>query len=95
MPRGRGIEIDHFILAPLEKQKKSPSRDAEALTLLRRVTFDLIGMPPTVAEIEDFQRETANSENLPRRWNESSIACWLRRISASGGALLARCCPVF
>jgi hypothetical protein len=59
-------EIDRFILARLEQQKQTPSPDAEPLTLLRRVTFDLVGLPPTPAEIEDFQRETANPANVPK-----------------------------
>jgi hypothetical protein len=53
---GRWIEnpIDSFILARLEKAGISPSRPADKLTLLRRVSFDLTGLPPTVAEQEAF-----------------------------------------
>ncbi len=57
--------VDRFILARLEAQKQSPSPDADALTLLRRVTFDLIGLPPTPAEIDAFERDVAKSGNLP------------------------------
>ncbi len=46
--------IDAFILARLEKQNLQPSPRADKLTLLRRVTFDLTGLPPTVAEQEAF-----------------------------------------
>jgi hypothetical protein len=46
--------IDAFIDARLEKAGLSPSSKADKLTLLRRVTFDLIGLPPTVAEQEAF-----------------------------------------
>jgi hypothetical protein len=46
--------IDSFVLARLEAEGLSASRRAEKLTLLRRVTFDLTGLPPTVAEQEAF-----------------------------------------
>ncbi len=46
--------IDAFILAKLEAAKIQPSADADKLILLRRVTFDLTGLPPTVKEQDDF-----------------------------------------
>lgn len=49
--------IDHFILAGLEAKGLTPARPADKRTLLRRVTFDLIGLPPTPAEIEAFLRD--------------------------------------
>lgn len=39
--------IDHFILARLEHEQLTPSPDADRVTLLRRVCFDLTGLPPT------------------------------------------------
>jgi hypothetical protein len=47
-------EIDAFILARLEHEGLGPSSDADRYTLLRRVTFDLTGLPPTPQEIESF-----------------------------------------
>ena len=47
-------EIDRFILARLEKEGLSPAPEADRATLLRRVTLDLTGLPPTVAELEAF-----------------------------------------
>ncbi len=47
-------EIDHFILAPLEAKQIKPAPPATRETLIRRVTFDLIGLPPTIEEIDAF-----------------------------------------
>ncbi|MBI3409104.1 MAG: PSD1 domain-containing protein [Planctomycetes bacterium] len=46
--------IDAFVLAALETKGLTLSPDADRLTLLRRVTFDLTGLPPTPKEIEAF-----------------------------------------
>jgi Protein of unknown function (DUF1549)/Protein of unknown function (DUF1553)/Planctomycete cytochrome C len=46
--------IDQFILARLEKEKLQPSPEADRVTLLRRLSLDLIGLPPTVAEVDAF-----------------------------------------
>ena len=46
--------IDRFILAKLEEKNLHPAPPASKLTLLRRVTYDLIGLPPTPKEIEAF-----------------------------------------
>ena len=46
--------IDRFILAVLEAKSLTPAREADRRTLLRRVTFDLIGLPPTPDEVAEF-----------------------------------------
>ncbi|MEK7833524.1 MAG: DUF1549 domain-containing protein, partial [Acidobacteriota bacterium] len=46
--------IDAFILARLEKEGFKPSPEADRATLLRRVSLDLIGLPPTPAEVDAF-----------------------------------------
>ncbi|MBL8211437.1 MAG: PSD1 domain-containing protein [Bryobacterales bacterium] len=46
--------IDAFVLARLEKEGVTPSPEASKLTLLRRVTFDLTGLPPTPEQIRAF-----------------------------------------
>ena len=47
-------EIDRFVLARLEREGLTPSEPADRVTLLRRLSLDLIGLPPTIAEIEAF-----------------------------------------
>jgi hypothetical protein len=50
-PRG---PIDQFVLTNLESHDLEPAKDADRETWLRRVTFDLIGLPPTIEEIDAF-----------------------------------------
>ena len=46
--------VDRFILARLEKEGIRPSPEADRVTLLRRASLDLIGLPPTIDEVEAF-----------------------------------------
>ncbi len=46
--------IDHFVLQKLEKERLAPSPIADRYTLARRVYLDLIGLPPTPAEADEF-----------------------------------------
>ena len=46
--------IDGFILSRLEKEGLTPSEEADRSTLIRRVTYDLTGLPPTPNEVEAF-----------------------------------------
>jgi hypothetical protein len=50
-------DLDAFVLARLEKEKIEPSPEADRLTLLRRVYLDLIGLPPTIEEIDDYLKD--------------------------------------
>ena len=47
-------DIDRFVLARLEKENLKPSPEADKITLLRRLSLDLIGLPPTIAEVDAF-----------------------------------------
>ncbi|HTU17035.1 MAG TPA: DUF1553 domain-containing protein [Gemmataceae bacterium] len=49
--------IDYFILARLEREGLRPSPEADRVTLLRRVTLDLTGLPPTPAEVDAFLQD--------------------------------------
>ncbi len=51
--------VDAFILAKLDANGMTPNAPADKSTLIRRVTFDLIGLPPTEKEIEDFLTDTS------------------------------------
>ncbi|MBO0859136.1 MAG: PSD1 domain-containing protein [Chloracidobacterium sp.] len=46
--------IDNFILAELEKKGIEPSPEADKTTLIRRLSLDLVGLPPTIEEIDQF-----------------------------------------
>jgi hypothetical protein len=50
--------IDHFIAAKLESKGLAPSAEADKRTLLRRVYFDLIGLPPTPEDLRAFVTDT-------------------------------------
>ncbi len=77
--------IDAFVLSKLEQQGLAPNREADKLTLLRRVTFDLTGLPPTVAEQAAFladQSATAYEQVVDRllaspRYGEHEAQAWL------------------
>ena len=51
-------DIDRFILSSLERKQLQPSSEAAKETLVRRVTLDLTGLPPTPAEVDAFLADT-------------------------------------
>ena len=53
-------EIDSFILARLEREGLSPAPETDRRTLLRRAYLDLIGVPPTAAEVLAFEQDRAS-----------------------------------
>src|SRR5215467_12358119 len=46
--------IDHFVLARLEKEHIAPSPEADRVTLIRRLSLDLLGLPPSIREVDEF-----------------------------------------
>jgi hypothetical protein len=77
--------IDYFVLAELEQQQLQPAPRAEKPTLLRRVTLDLTGLPPTLEELDAFladdsahayERVIERLMNSPR-YGERMAAPWL------------------
>src|ERR1051325_7220740 len=49
--------IDAFILAGREKEKLTPNKEAERATLIRRLKFDVLGLPPTPEEVDAFVKD--------------------------------------
>lgn len=52
-------DVDTFILAGMEKAGLSPVRDADRATLIRRIAYDLTGLPPTPDEVKAFLADTS------------------------------------
>ena len=77
--------IDSFVLARLEQEGYSPAEQADRTTLIRRVTLDLTGIPPTPAEVDAFlsdQSPNAYEKVVDRllrspRYGERMAARWL------------------
>ncbi len=57
--------IDHFVLARLEAAGLAPSPPADKYTLVRRLYLDLIGLPPTPEEADEFFKACSPSPSLP------------------------------
>jgi Protein of unknown function (DUF1553)/Protein of unknown function (DUF1549)/Concanavalin A-like lectin/glucanases superfamily/Planctomycete cytochrome C len=77
--------IDYYVLAHLEHEGLAPSPEADPATLIRRVTLDLTGLPPTPAEVDTFLNDHSPSAyekvvdrllNSPR-YGENMAWMWL------------------
>lgn len=72
--------IDRFILAKLEKEGLTPAPEADRVTLIRRLSLDLIGLPPSPKEVDEFVNDPSpnayerlvdrllSSEHYGERW---------------------------
>ncbi|MEM6631070.1 MAG: DUF1549 domain-containing protein, partial [Bacteroidota bacterium] len=54
-------EIDYFVYEKLRKNGLAPSDEADRRTLIRRLSFDLIGLPPTLGEVNQFVLDSADN----------------------------------
>ena len=71
--------IDAFVLAKLEAKQIQPNKPADPLTLLRRVTIDLTGLPPTRDEIQAFLNDRSlNARNKSSRLGRWPSIVWAR-----------------
>ncbi len=77
--------IDRFIVARLAEEGIEPVAEADPITLIRRLSFDLTGMPPTLDEVETFTRDASSDAyeklvsrllNSPR-YGERMAIYWL------------------
>ncbi len=59
--------LDRFIQAGLDKESMKPTAEASPLRWLRRVSFDLTGLPPTESAIEKFQKRISNANTDAQR----------------------------
>ncbi len=62
-------ELDHYVLAELERHGWTPSPEAERTTLIKRLSYDLLGLPPSLEEVDAFladERPTAYADLVER-----------------------------
>src|SRR5262249_25236979 len=99
LPNGRdgktGNAIDRFILARLEAEGLRRSAEADRRTQLRRLSFDLVGLPPSTAEVDAFladksdnaYEKAVNRLLASRHFGERMALFWLDlvRFADTGG----------
>lgn len=75
--------VDQFVLAKLESENLKPSPDADPITLVRRLSFDLTGLPPTPGQVDAFLNSQMDYETLVNElidsphFGERMAAYWL------------------
>lgn len=84
LPAGWGSsQIDRFVLQRLAEHELTPSPPADPVALLRRATFDLSGLPPTPAEIEEFVRDCWDETGEEGRVGPAAYEAAIDRLLAS------------
>ena len=81
--------IDAFVLEKLETRKLGFSPEADRPTLIRRLSFDLLGLPPAPEEVDAFVEDTR-----PMPTSGWWIGCWPRRTTANAGPGTGSMSPV-
>ena len=64
-PVADGVSIDHFVLKRLSDAGLQPAHKADPRTLIRRLYFDLTGLPPSPEEVQSFENDPS-----PEAWNK-------------------------
>ncbi|GIT31361.1 MAG: hypothetical protein Ct9H300mP1_34070 [Planctomycetaceae bacterium] len=80
--------IDRFILARLDAEGIAPAADVDRRAWLGRVTFDLVGLPPSPEQLADFL-----GDRTPGARSGSSIDCWHRLGMERGGDVTGSTSP--
>jgi len=84
LPEAWGVSpIDRFVGAALLEKKLTPSEPADPATLIRRATYDLTGLPPTIAEVRAFVEQSAAESGDPARVGDKAYEQLLDRLLAS------------
>lgn len=76
-------EIDRFILARLKSEGLQPSAPLAAHRLLRRLSLDLIGLPPTPAEADAFAQELQQAEVMGAAAQDEVVRRWIDHLFRS------------
>jgi hypothetical protein len=66
-------DIDRFVLAKLAEHKLQPSPEADRATLVRRLSLDLLGLPPSPADVDEFVNDTSASVGLGTGWTSRDM----------------------
>ena len=68
-------EIDRFVLARLREAGIEPAAEATPETLIRRLSFDMLGLPPTPAEVDAFLADVATADAFEAAWERLVDRC--------------------
>jgi cytochrome c553 len=75
------LPLDRFVLAKIEEAKLEPVGAADPRTFVRRASFDLLGLPPSAEEVDDFEKAVSQATTTKAR--EAAYAALIDRLLAS------------